>query len=84
MAQNVTMVGCGTVRDPRYLLHDRDTKYTISVRATIESGRVKTLPLPARMRDTRCGILGAGRIEIIDRQNREGHDPLKDGAPLSW
>src|SRR5258708_4367426 len=32
----------------RYLLHDRDTKYTISFRAIIESGRVKTLPLPAR------------------------------------
>src|SRR5258708_38123926 len=30
------------------LWHDRDTKYTISFRAIIESGRVKTLPLPAR------------------------------------
>ena len=29
-------------------LHDRDTKYTISFRAIIESGGVKTLPLPAR------------------------------------
>jgi putative transposase len=28
--------------------HDRDTKYTISFRAIIESGQVKTLPLPAR------------------------------------
>src|SRR5258705_264362 len=48
MARNVTMEGCGTLRDCRYLLHDRDTKYTISFRAIIESGRVKTLPLPAR------------------------------------
>jgi hypothetical protein len=38
----------GTLRDCRYLLHDRDTKYTISFRAIIESGQVKTLPLPAR------------------------------------
>ncbi len=48
MARNATMEGCGTLRDCRYLLHDRDTKYTISFRAIIESGQVKTLPLPAR------------------------------------
>src|SRR5471032_1710935 len=28
-------------------LHDRDTKYTLSFRAIIKSGRVKTLMLPA-------------------------------------
>jgi putative transposase len=28
IARNVTMEGCGTLRDCRYLLHDRDTKYT--------------------------------------------------------
>src|SRR5476649_376946 len=38
MARNVTMEGCGTLQDCRYLLHDRDTKYTISFRAIIESG----------------------------------------------
>src|ERR1035437_8737754 len=48
MARNVTMEGCGALQDCRYLLHDRDTKYTISFRAIIESGGVKTLPLPAR------------------------------------
>src|SRR5450759_2412487 len=48
MARNVTMEGCGTLQDCRYLLHDRDTKYTSSFRASIESGGVKTLPLPAR------------------------------------
>ena len=31
----------------RYLLHDRDTKYTQSFRAIINSGQVKTLALPA-------------------------------------
>src|ERR1700737_2074590 len=44
MARNATMEGCGTLRDCRYLLHDHDTKYTISFRAIIESA----LPLPAR------------------------------------
>jgi putative transposase len=48
MARNVTMEGYGALRDCRYLLHDRDTKYTTSFRAIIESGQVKTLPLPAR------------------------------------
>ena len=42
MARNVTMEGCGALQDCRYLLHDRDTKYTISFRAIIESGQVKT------------------------------------------
>jgi putative transposase len=32
----------------RYLLHDRDTKYTQSFRAIIVSGRVEPLVLPAR------------------------------------
>jgi hypothetical protein len=48
MARNVTMEGWGTLQDCRYLLHDRDTKYTISFRAIIESGGVKPLALPAR------------------------------------
>jgi putative transposase len=47
MARNATMEGCGTLQDCRYLLHDRDTKYTLSFRAIIKSGRVKTLVLPA-------------------------------------
>jgi len=47
MARNATMEGCGTLQDCRYLLHDRDTKFTISFRAIIKSGRVKTLALPA-------------------------------------
>ena len=47
IAGNATMEGCGTLRDCRYLLHDRDTKYTQSFRAIIKSGQVKTLVLPA-------------------------------------
>ena len=48
MARNVTMEGCGALRDCRYLLHDRDTKYTASFLAIIKSGHVKTPRLPAR------------------------------------
>jgi putative transposase len=48
MARNVTMEGCGALRDRRYLLHDRDTKYTQSFRAIIASGGVEPIVLPAR------------------------------------
>src|SRR5436190_13616010 len=48
MARNVTMDGCGALRDCRYLLYDRDTKYSESFRAIIASGRVEPLVLPAR------------------------------------
>jgi transposase InsO family protein len=48
MARNATMEGCGALRDCRYLLHDRDSKYTPSFRAIIASGQVEPLVLPAR------------------------------------
>jgi hypothetical protein len=46
IARNVTMEGCGALRDCRYLLHDRDTKFTQSFRAIIASGRVEPLAQP--------------------------------------
>jgi hypothetical protein len=61
MARNATMDGCGTLRDCRYLLHDRDTKYTLSFRAIIESGRGKTLALPARTQ-VRMSLSAATRL----------------------
>jgi putative transposase len=48
MARNATMEGAGALQDCRYLLHDRDTKYTRSFRAIIESGQVTPLAVPAR------------------------------------
>ena len=48
MARNVTMEGCGILRDCRYPLLDRDTKFTQSFRAIIASGQVEPLVLPAR------------------------------------
>ena len=48
IARNVTMEGCGALRDCRYLLHDRDTKYTRSFRAIVASGDIGPLALPAR------------------------------------
>jgi hypothetical protein len=48
IARNVTMEECGALRDCRYLLHDRDSKYSQSFRAIIASGRVQPLSLPAR------------------------------------
>jgi hypothetical protein len=51
IARNVTMGGWGALRDCRYLLHDRDTKFTRSFRAIIASGRVEPLALPVRSPD---------------------------------
>src|SRR5437870_8532997 len=48
ITRNVTMEKCGALRDCRYLLHDRDSKYTHSFRAIIASGAVEPLALPAR------------------------------------
>ena len=48
IARNATMEDCGVLRDCRYLLHDRDTKFTRSFRAILASGRIEPLALPAR------------------------------------
>jgi putative transposase len=48
MARNATMDEWGFLDNCRYLIHDRDTKYCQSFRKIIESGDVKTFPLPAR------------------------------------
>ena len=48
MARNVTVERCGALGDSCYLLHDRDTKYTASFLAIIESAHAKTLQLPTR------------------------------------
>jgi putative transposase len=48
IARKATMEDCGALRDCRYLLHDRDTKFTRSFRAILMSGRVEALALPAR------------------------------------
>ncbi len=48
MARNVTMEGNGFLANRRYLLQDRDSKYCPSFRQVIETGGVKTIPLPPR------------------------------------
>ena len=47
MARNATMDEYGALLGCRYLLHDRDTKFTRSFRAILASGRVTPLALPA-------------------------------------
>jgi len=48
IARNATMDEWGFLGNCRYLIHDRDTKYSQSFREIIESGNVKPLRLPAR------------------------------------
>jgi hypothetical protein len=73
IARNVTMEGCGALRDCRYLLHDRDTKYTQSFRAIIASGRVEPLVLPARSPNLNAYAerAGSGRSQSIAHRDRK-------------
>jgi len=48
IARNVTMDEWGFLDSRRYLIHDRDTKYTDSFRAIVKSGHVEPLKLPAQ------------------------------------
>jgi transposase InsO family protein len=48
IARNVTMDEWGFLESRRYLIHDRDTKFTDSFRAIIKSSHVEPLKLPAR------------------------------------
>jgi hypothetical protein len=60
IARKATMEACGVLRDCRYLLHDRGTKFTPSFRAIVASGRIKPLALPARSPNLNglCGTRG--------------------------
>ncbi|GEP61959.1 helix-turn-helix domain-containing protein [Reyranella soli] len=46
IARNATMDECGALLGCRYLLHDRDTKFTRSFRAMVAPGKVEPLVLP--------------------------------------
>jgi hypothetical protein len=48
MARNVTMDECGFLESRRYLIHDRDTKFTDSFRAIVKSSQVEPLKFPAQ------------------------------------
>ena len=64
MARNATMEECGAVRDCRFLLHDRNTKYTHSFQAIIVSGQVKPLALPVHSPNLNAGEIGQGRVFV--------------------
>jgi putative transposase len=48
MARNAIDETQGYLRQHRYVLHDRDTKFCASFRAILETGNVKCLALPPR------------------------------------
>ncbi len=48
IARNITTDEWGFLGSRRYLIHDRDTKFTDSFQAIVKSGQVKPLKLPAR------------------------------------
>ena len=48
MARNATDESWGHLEHRRYALHDRDTKFCASFRATLQSGGIRPIQLPAR------------------------------------
>jgi putative transposase len=48
IARNVTMEGVGFLAGMKYLLHDRDTKFSEHFRRLIRDGGVRPVALPAR------------------------------------
>src|SRR6516165_9894132 len=48
MARNATGETWGSLDRRRYALHDRDTKFCASFRATLKSGGIRPIQLPAR------------------------------------
>ena len=48
IARNITMDEWGFLENCRYLIHDRDTKFTDSFRAIVKSSHVEPLKLPSR------------------------------------
>src|SRR5687767_6190763 len=48
MARNETDETSGCLRQQRYVLHDRDTKFCASFRSTLTAGSVQALRLPPR------------------------------------
>jgi len=48
IARNATMDEWGFLNNCRYLIHDRDTKFTDSFRAIVKTSHVEPLKLPAR------------------------------------
>ena len=47
VARNLTDADSGALREQRYLLHDRDTKFCDRFRSTLRAGGVEPLRLPA-------------------------------------
>ena len=68
IARNATADDCGVLRDCRYLLHDRDTKFTQSFRAVLVSGRGQPLALPPHSPNLNLrgalGQVGQGRVPV--------------------
>jgi hypothetical protein len=68
-------------RDGRYLLHDRDTKYTQSFRAIIASGGVEPLVLPAR--SPNLNVYAERWVRSVKEECLSKGDPLRRALPAA-
>jgi putative transposase len=82
IARNVTMGGWGILCGRRYLLHDRDTKYSAAFRAMIESAHIDTLPLPARSPNLNAHAerwVRSVKAECLSKPNRHNSPAFRVG-----
>jgi hypothetical protein len=68
MGRNAIDETSGSLRQQRYLLHDRDTKFCNEFRETLAAGGVKCLRLPARSPNLKCFC---GWLPVSDRSETE-------------
>ena len=78
--RNATMERCGTLRDCRYLLHDRDTKFTQSFRAIIVSGRVEPLGTARVGKDKKKNPTGLGKTSRALSPGAMPSEPVTYGS----
>jgi len=70
IARNATLEGCGALRHCRYLLHDRDTKYSAVFRAIRNKSGQNSISTASKSK-LKClrramGTIGQGRVLVED------------------
>jgi transposase InsO family protein len=80
IARNATMHGSGFLANHRYLLHDRDTKFSAGFQSLLASGGITCLPLPARSPNLNAfaeRFVRSAKEECLDRLVLFGEGSLR-------
>jgi len=80
MARNAIDEASGYLRQHRYLLHDRDTKFCVSFRAILATGNLRCLALPPRSPNLNAFVerwVGSVKRECLSRLILFGEGSLR-------